>query len=111
VGRLIVSRFHHGFRADEWLLYDMHSPAASGGRGFAQGRFYTREGKLIVSTAQEGLIRVRPAPSPTIRSVVESHQNPTQTTTMTTNTSTTSKPTDAAFMPVGIVKDQIKAKL
>jgi hypothetical protein len=51
--------FHHAFRADEWLLYDMDSPAASQGRGLAFGRFYTREGKLVVSTAQEGLIRLR----------------------------------------------------
>ena len=52
-------RFHHAFRADEWLLYDMQSPAASGARGLAFGRFFTRDGKLIVTTAQEGLIRVR----------------------------------------------------
>lgn len=41
--------------------YDMDSPAASGGRGLAFGRFYTRDGKLVVTTAQEGLIRVRSA--------------------------------------------------
>jgi len=51
--------FHHAFRADEWLLHDMESFAASNGRGLAHGRFYTRDGKLIVTTAQEGLIRVR----------------------------------------------------
>ena len=39
----------------------MDSPAASGGRGLAFGRFYTRDGKLVVTTAQEGLIRVRSA--------------------------------------------------
>jgi hypothetical protein len=57
----VLIRFHHGFRADEWLLHDMESWVASNGRGLAMGRFYTREGKLIVSTAQEGLIRVRSA--------------------------------------------------
>ena len=52
--------FHdHAIRADEWLLYECESPAASGGRGFNIGRFYTLDGKLIVSCAQEGLIRVK----------------------------------------------------
>jgi acyl-CoA thioesterase-2 len=55
--------FHHAFRADEWLLYDMISTAASNGRGFTSGKFFDRRGRLIVSTAQEGLIRVIP-PSP-----------------------------------------------
>lgn len=61
--------FHHSFRADEWLLYDMDSPSASGGRGFARGRFFNQDGKLIVSTAQEGLIRVHQGPPPPIRPV------------------------------------------
>lgn len=51
--------FHQPFRADEWLLYECESPVASGGRGFNIGRFYTQSGELVVSTAQEGLIRVR----------------------------------------------------
>jgi|SRR5882672_2871973 len=50
--------FHRPFRADEWLLYTMESPNASGGRGFALGRFFTRDGLLVASTAQEGVIRV-----------------------------------------------------
>ena len=49
--------FHREFRADEWLLYAMESPSASGARGFATGRFFTRDGRLAVSVAQEGLIR------------------------------------------------------
>lgn len=49
--------FHRPFRADEWMLYDQHSPSASGGRGFALGRVYSRDGVLIASVAQEGLIR------------------------------------------------------
>ncbi len=49
--------FHRPFRADEWMLYDQHSPSASGGRGFALGRVYSRDGALIASVAQEGLIR------------------------------------------------------
>jgi len=49
--------FHRPFRADQWMLYDQHSPSASGGRGFALGRVYSRDGALIASVAQEGLIR------------------------------------------------------
>jgi acyl-CoA thioesterase-2 len=49
--------FHRPFRTDEWLLYSQESPAAAGGRGFATGRLYTREGELVVSVVQEGLVR------------------------------------------------------
>jgi acyl-CoA thioesterase-2 len=50
--------FHRPFRADEWLLYDQLSPSASGGRGLATGRLFTRDGRLVASVVQEGLIRV-----------------------------------------------------
>jgi acyl-CoA thioesterase-2 len=50
--------FHRPFRADEWLLYAMESPNASSGRGLALGRFFTRDGRLVASTAQEGVVRV-----------------------------------------------------
>jgi acyl-CoA thioesterase-2 len=50
--------FHRPFRFDDWLLYSMDSPSASGARGFARGSVYTRDGRLVASTAQEGLIRV-----------------------------------------------------
>jgi acyl-CoA thioesterase-2 len=49
--------FHRPFRADEWLLYEQLTPAAFGGRGLALGRFYTRDGVLVASMAQEGLVR------------------------------------------------------
>jgi acyl-CoA thioesterase-2 len=49
--------FHRPFRADEWLLYAQESPAASGARGFTMGHLFTRDGRLVVSVAQEGLIR------------------------------------------------------
>ena len=49
--------FHRPFRADEWLLYDQESPSASGGRGLGQARIYTRDGRLAVSVAQEGMLR------------------------------------------------------
>ena len=50
---------HRRFRADEWLLYAMDSPAAAGARGFTRGAFYTRDGVLVASVAQEGLMRQR----------------------------------------------------
>ena len=49
--------FHRPFRADEWLLYAQESPAAHGARGFTTGHLFTRDGTLVVSVAQEGLIR------------------------------------------------------
>jgi len=49
--------FHREFRADEYLLYHIDSPTASGGRGFARGSFYNREGVLVASTTQESLLR------------------------------------------------------
>jgi len=50
--------FHAPARIDEWLLYSMDSPSSSGARGFSRGSVFTRDGKLIASTAQEGLIRL-----------------------------------------------------
>ena len=49
--------FHGPFRADEWLLYDQRAPAAAGARGLATGRVFTRDGRLVASVVQEGLIR------------------------------------------------------
>jgi acyl-CoA thioesterase-2 len=51
--------FHRRFRADEWLLYAQDSPNASGGRALTRGQLFTREGRLIASVAQEGLVRQR----------------------------------------------------
>ena len=51
--------FHRPFRFDDWLLYDIDSPSAQGSRGLAHGRWFTRDGALVASTAQEGLIRDR----------------------------------------------------
>jgi len=50
---------HRPFRADDWLLYAQDSPSAHGGRGFARGLIFTRDGTLVASVAQEGLIRPR----------------------------------------------------
>ena len=52
--------FHRDFRADEWMLYSIDSPSAQGARGLARGMVYDRGGRLVASTAQEGLIRVTP---------------------------------------------------
>ena len=52
--------FHRPVRLDDWLLYATDSPSASGARGFTRGSLYTRDGRLVASTAQEGLIRALP---------------------------------------------------
>ncbi|MEM7019829.1 MAG: acyl-CoA thioesterase II [Pseudomonadota bacterium] len=49
--------FHRDFRIDDWLLYATESPAAAAARGFNRGSFYTRDGILVASTIQEGLMR------------------------------------------------------
>lgn len=54
--------FHRPLRVDEWMLYTMESPSASGARGFTRGMLHSRDGRLIASTAQEGLIRVAKPP-------------------------------------------------
>ncbi len=50
---------HEPFRADEWLLYDCDSPWAGHARGFNRGRIFSQDGRLVASTAQEGLMRLR----------------------------------------------------
>lgn len=49
--------FHRDFRMDDWLLYVIESPSASKARGLNHGHIFTRDGRLIASTSQEGLIR------------------------------------------------------
>ncbi len=51
--------FHRPFRMDDWLLYDIESPTASGARGLVTGRFFDRSGTLVASAVQQGLIRDR----------------------------------------------------
>lgn len=51
--------FHRPFRFDEWLLYVVESPSSGSGRAFSRGTFFTREGVLVASVAQEGVLRVR----------------------------------------------------
>lgn len=55
--------FHRKFRADEWLLYCQDSPNANNARGFSRGNIFSREGILVASVAQEGLIRQRSNPA------------------------------------------------
>ncbi len=61
--------FHRNVRLDDWLLYAMDSPNSSGARGFSRGQFFTRDGLLVASTSQEGLVRIRDnAPVDVVRS-------------------------------------------
>ena len=50
--------FHRPFRADEWMLYSTDSPSASNARGFNRGSVYTKDGILVASAVQEGLMRI-----------------------------------------------------
>jgi acyl-CoA thioesterase-2 len=50
--------FHRPFRADEWMLFEQDSPSSSNGRGFSRGCLFARDGRLVASCTQEGLIRV-----------------------------------------------------
>lgn len=51
--------FHRPVQMDDWLLFALESPAASGGRGLARGHVFSRDGRLVATLAQEGLMRVR----------------------------------------------------
>ena len=51
--------FHRPIKIDDWLLYAIDSPSASGGRGFCRGQIFNQQGELVASVAQEGLIRQR----------------------------------------------------
>ncbi|TGQ74755.1 acyl-CoA thioesterase II [Mesorhizobium sp. M00.F.Ca.ET.186.01.1.1] len=51
--------FHRPHSLDGWLLYAQDSPSSSGSRGFSRGTLYARDGTLIASMAQEGLIRLK----------------------------------------------------
>jgi acyl-CoA thioesterase-2 len=53
---------HRPFRADDWLLYAQDSPSLAGARGFSRGLIFARDGTLIASVAQEGLVRERRPP-------------------------------------------------
>ncbi len=50
--------FHRPVRVDDWLLYSMDSPSSSGARGLSRGSIFSRDGRLVATTAQEGLMRV-----------------------------------------------------
>jgi acyl-CoA thioesterase-2 len=57
--------FHRRVRVDDWLLFATDSPSASGARGFTRGSVFARDGRLLASASQEGLIRLKsPAPDP-----------------------------------------------
>jgi acyl-CoA thioesterase-2 len=50
--------YHRPLRVDEWLLYACDSPTAQGARGLARGQVFSADGRLVASTAQEGMIRL-----------------------------------------------------
>ena len=54
--------FHRPFRMDEWLLYEMDAPNSASSRGLNRGLIYAQDGRLVASTAQEGLMRLREVP-------------------------------------------------
>jgi acyl-CoA thioesterase-2 len=54
--------FHRPLRVDDWLLYNVESPSASGARGFARAGLFSLDGRLVASTAQEGLVRIKKEP-------------------------------------------------
>ena len=49
--------FHKDFRMDDWLLYAIDSPVATGARGLVRGQIFSRDGTLVASTMQEGVVR------------------------------------------------------
>ena len=51
--------FHRPVRVDDWLLHDQDTPSASGGRGIGRGRVFDLSGRLVATTVQEGLMRLR----------------------------------------------------
>jgi acyl-CoA thioesterase-2 len=55
--------FHRPFRADQWLLYVQAIPGSAGGRAFARGSVFTRDGVLVASVAQEGISQIETAPT------------------------------------------------
>jgi acyl-CoA thioesterase-2 len=55
--------FHDDFRVDDWLLHVVEADRVSGGRGLARGSFYTQDGRLVASTVQQGVMRLREAAS------------------------------------------------
>jgi acyl-CoA thioesterase-2 len=51
--------FHRPASLDEWLLFDLDSPSAQGGRSLGRGKVYTEDGTLVASLAQEGMTRLK----------------------------------------------------
>ncbi|MGY8916092.1 MAG: acyl-CoA thioesterase, partial [Flavobacteriales bacterium] len=49
--------FFREFNFDDWMLFSIQSPSSGNARGFSRGNIFTRDGKLIASVAQEGLLR------------------------------------------------------
>ncbi|KAL3536822.1 hypothetical protein ACH5RR_000188 [Cinchona calisaya] len=62
--------FHRPFRADDWLLFVIHSPNAYNARGFVSGQMFTKKGELAISLTQEGLLRRARTPGSVIKSKI-----------------------------------------
>ncbi|KAG2725201.1 hypothetical protein I3760_01G055900 [Carya illinoinensis] len=60
--------FHRPLRADDWILFEIHSPTTYNARGFVSGKMFNRKGELVVSLVQEGLIRKPRSPNPPVKS-------------------------------------------
>lgn len=56
--------FHRPVRIDDWVLYQQESPSASGGRGLGMGKIFGIDGSLVATVAQEGMVRLKPDPTP-----------------------------------------------
>ncbi|MGO1193688.1 MAG: acyl-CoA thioesterase, partial [Nesterenkonia sp.] len=63
--------WHRDARADQWLLYLQESPSAQGSRGLGTGSIYTRDGQLVATVAQEGMIRPPQGIRPKIRETLQ----------------------------------------
>ncbi|KNE72941.1 acyl-CoA thioesterase II [Allomyces macrogynus ATCC 38327] len=106
--------FHADFRADDWLLYEMESPRASGNRGLALGRLWAKDGTLVMSCAQEGLIRATFAPDKPLsvpplegvddRGVAVLNAPPTDSPLDEINRNTRKLPPTYVAVPQGMVK-------
>lgn len=51
--------FHRPIKMDDWVLYDISSPSASGARGLGVGYFFGADGRMLATVVQEGLVRLR----------------------------------------------------
>lgn len=51
------SWWHRDVDVSDWILAELHSPSAQGGRGLTLAKFH-QNGKLVATMAQEGMVRI-----------------------------------------------------